>query len=106
MAKLKQALGSGSAADLVEIFDEKSGESRAKVPPMIIACFEGDYDTIKFLLEVSDEREDVERSDGFIPDSMVPIRTKPKVNTISPLSMCSSMGHTKDKLSLRVNEQI
>jgi len=51
LAKLKQALGSGSAADLVDILDEKTGQSRAKVPPLIIACFEGDYDTIKFLLD-------------------------------------------------------
>jgi hypothetical protein len=34
------------------MFDE-GGASRAQVPPLIIACFEGDYDLIKYLLHVS-----------------------------------------------------
>ncbi|UJR34369.1 hypothetical protein I4U23_021777 [Adineta vaga] len=51
LSKLKAALGEHSASDLVDIYDDKTGESRAKVPPLIIACFEGDYDTIKFLLD-------------------------------------------------------
>jgi hypothetical protein len=53
LAELKQAVGKNSASTLVDIYDEKTGESRAKVPPLIIACFEGDYDAIKFLLDVS-----------------------------------------------------
>jgi hypothetical protein len=52
---LKQALGQSSAANLIDIYDEKTGESKAKVPALIIACFEGDYDTIKFLLDVRKE---------------------------------------------------
>jgi len=51
LSQLKEAVGKSSAVNLVDIYDEKSGESRAKVPPLIIACFEGDYDTIKFLLD-------------------------------------------------------
>lgn len=51
LAKVKAAVGASSAAKLVDILDEKTGESKAKVPPLIIACFEGDYDLIKFLIE-------------------------------------------------------
>ncbi|CAF1296860.1 unnamed protein product [Adineta ricciae] len=51
LAQLKTALANSSAKDLLDIYDEKSGESRAKVPPLIIACFEGDYDVIKCLLD-------------------------------------------------------
>jgi ankyrin repeat protein len=51
LAQLKQAIGKSNASTLVDIYDEKTGESRAKVPPLIIACFEGDYDVIKFLLD-------------------------------------------------------
>ncbi|CAF1156001.1 unnamed protein product [Adineta steineri] len=51
LSKLKEAVSKSSASKVVDIYDEKSGESRAQVPPLIIACFEGDYDTIKFLLD-------------------------------------------------------
>jgi len=49
---VKAAVAASSPAKLVDIFDDKTGESKAKVPPLIIACFEGDYDLIKFLIEV------------------------------------------------------
>ena len=52
LTALKAALANSSAKDLLDIYDEKTGESRAKVPPLIIACFEGDYDVIKCLLDV------------------------------------------------------
>jgi len=51
LAKLKQAIASGAGNAQHDIFNEKTGEPRAKVTPLIIACFEGDYDTIKFLLD-------------------------------------------------------
>ncbi len=57
LAKLKQAVQKNSASTLVDIYDEKTGESRAQVPPLIIACFEGDYDTIQFLLDVFSMRK-------------------------------------------------
>jgi hypothetical protein len=50
--KLTEALASRSPSQLFDIYDEKTGESRARVTPLIIACFEGDYDTIAFLIEV------------------------------------------------------
>lgn len=52
LSKLKDAVSKKSPSDLCEIYDEKSGEARAKVAPLIIACFEGDYDVIKYLLDV------------------------------------------------------
>ncbi len=52
LSKLKEAIKTNPPSNLVDIYDEKTGESRAKVPPLIIACFEGDYDTIQFLLNV------------------------------------------------------
>lgn len=51
LSKLKAAIASSSSATLVDVLDDKTGESKAKVPPLIIACFEGDYDAIKFLLD-------------------------------------------------------
>lgn len=51
LAKLKEAIGKSSANGLVDIYDEKTGESRAKVPLLLIACFEGDYQTIDYLLD-------------------------------------------------------
>ena len=54
LAKVKEAIGSSSPSSLFDIYNEKTGESRAKVSPLIIACFEGDYDTIKFLIDVSE----------------------------------------------------
>lgn len=53
LSKLKQAMSSSSPSSLFDIYNEKTGESRAKVSPLIIACFEGDYDAIKFLIDVS-----------------------------------------------------
>jgi ankyrin repeat protein len=50
LSQLKEAIKTNPPSNLVDIYDEKTGESRAKVPPLIIACFEGDYDTIQFLL--------------------------------------------------------
>lgn len=50
LAKLKASVEKSSANGLVDIYDEKTGESRAKVPLLIIACFEGDYQTIQYLL--------------------------------------------------------
>ena len=52
LAQLKESIGSRSVSQLLDIFDEKTGESRAKVTPLIIASFEGDYQTIKYLIEV------------------------------------------------------
>lgn len=50
LSKLKEIVSSKNPSQLCEIFDEKTGEARAKVTPLIIACFEGDYQTIEFLL--------------------------------------------------------
>ena len=50
---MKEATSAGLKGQLFDIYDEKTGASRAKVTPLIIACFEGDYDTIKFLLQVT-----------------------------------------------------
>ena len=50
--KLKEIVSSKNPSQLCEIYDEKTGEARAKVTPLIIACFEGDYQTIEFLLNV------------------------------------------------------
>lgn len=50
LSKLKEILSTKNPSELCDIFDEKTGESRAKVTPLIIACFEGDYQTIEFLL--------------------------------------------------------
>jgi len=52
LSTLKSAIATNSPSTLVDILDEQTGQSKAKVPPLIIACFEGDYDTIKFLLDV------------------------------------------------------
>lgn len=52
ISQLKEVLKSANPNELCDIYDEKTGESRAKVPPLIIACFEGDFDTIKCLLDV------------------------------------------------------
>lgn len=52
LSKLKESIGKKSASGSVDIYDEKTGESRAKVPLLIIACFEGDYDAIQCLLDV------------------------------------------------------
>jgi len=50
-SKLKEAITTSSPSQLFDIYHEKTGESRAKVTPLIISCFEGDYDTIKFLID-------------------------------------------------------
>jgi ankyrin repeat protein len=50
-AKLKQAIAKSSATGSVDIYDGQTGEARAKVPILIIACFEGDYQTIQYLLD-------------------------------------------------------
>jgi hypothetical protein len=53
LAQVQQAIAGGSNPwKLFDMFDE-GGASRAQVPPLIIACFEGDYDLIKYLLHVS-----------------------------------------------------
>ena len=52
LAKLKAAIAANPPSTLVDILDEQTGQPKAKVSPLIIACFEGDYDTIKFLLDV------------------------------------------------------
>ena len=52
LATLKATIRSSSASGLVDIYDDKTGESRAIVSILIIACFEGDYETIQFLLDV------------------------------------------------------
>lgn len=52
LSSIRNAIGSNPPSNLVDILDEKSGEPRAKVPPLIIACFEGDFDVIQFLIEV------------------------------------------------------
>ncbi|CAF1145449.1 unnamed protein product [Rotaria sordida] len=51
LSKLKEAVSKGSASGLIDIYDDKTGEARAKVTPLIIACFEGDYDTIQYLID-------------------------------------------------------
>lgn len=51
LAKLKQAIDKSSASGLIDIYDDKTGDARAKVTILIIACFEGDYQTIEFLLD-------------------------------------------------------
>ncbi|CAF3479345.1 unnamed protein product, partial [Rotaria sp. Silwood2] len=40
LAKLKESVNKYSANGLVDIYDDKTGESRAKVTILIIACFE------------------------------------------------------------------
>lgn len=50
LSKLKEIVSSKNPSQLCDVFDEKTGESRAKVTPLIIACFEGDYQTIEYLL--------------------------------------------------------
>ncbi|CAF4607813.1 unnamed protein product, partial [Rotaria magnacalcarata] len=51
LAKLKQAIDKSSASGLIDIYDDKTGEARAKVTILTIACFEGDFQTIEFLLD-------------------------------------------------------
>ena len=52
LAQLKSVVAKNPPTKLVDILDD-NGQARAQVPPLIIACFEGDYDTIKFLLDVN-----------------------------------------------------
>lgn len=85
LAKVKAAVAASSPAKLVDIFDDKTGESKAKVPPLIIACFEGDYDLIKFLIEVisktiTERERERETKTWFERFRMVPIPIKLKVN--------------------------
>ncbi|CAF1120583.1 unnamed protein product [Rotaria sp. Silwood1] len=51
LAKLKEAVSKCSPNGLINMYDDKTGEARAKVTTLIIACFEGDYDTIQYLID-------------------------------------------------------
>ena len=65
-----------------EILHEQTGTPIAQVSPLIIACFEGDADIIRFFIEVSNL--DFEYFDLFILkiERMVAIQIKLKVNII------------------------
>lgn len=86
LAKLKAAVGSKNPSQLCDIFDEKTGQSRAKVTPLIIACFEGDFHTIEFLLNVrrfpSRPLVVVTRDQHRVVFRPVPTLTNARVNTI------------------------
>jgi len=67
LSKLKEAVAASSNAQLFDIYNEKTGESRAKVTPLIISCFEGDYDTIKFLIDNGADPNQTESEHDLTP---------------------------------------
>jgi ankyrin repeat protein len=68
LAKIKEAVNSGCApSKLLDVLDDKTGQSRAKVPPLIIACFEGDYDVIKYLLDNGADPNQTESEHNLTP---------------------------------------
>ena len=82
-----------------EILHEQSGTPIAQVSPLIIACFEGDVDIIRFFIEVSHRAKfDRARSASSLVWRTVPIPIKPKVNIISLPSMFSAMPNITDKV--------
>jgi len=67
LKQLKNAFKPGAANVQYDIFHEKTGEPRAKVTPLILACFEGDYDTIIFLLDNGADPNQTESEHNLTP---------------------------------------
>jgi len=67
LKKLKDAIKSGGANQHYDIYNEKTGEARAKVTPLILACFEGDYDMIKLLLDNGADPNQTETEHDLTP---------------------------------------